>query len=70
MDIEILCRASISVHGKAFPCVPKKRTTKCLYRAIIYRAAFAMRFQEKRMAKPLPCALLPLSCAADARQSL
>jgi hypothetical protein len=29
-----------------------------------------VRFREKRTAKPLPCVLSHLPCAADARQSL
>jgi hypothetical protein len=48
----------------------KKRTAKYVYRAIFCRALFAVRFREKRTAKPLPCVLSHLPCAADARQSL
>jgi hypothetical protein len=48
----------------------KKHTAKCVYRAICCRVFFAVRFGEKCTAKPLPCVLSPLPCAADARQSL
>jgi hypothetical protein len=61
------------------PCVVKKRTTKILYRALsdaahakglyhakCYRVPFAVRLDEKRTAKSLPCFFGPLPCARGA----
>jgi hypothetical protein len=87
MDLEILCRASISAHGKALPCATIKSvgqsaftvqlSTVCSLPCVFKknaRQSLAVRFiafaARKTHNKALPCALLPLPCAADARQSL
>jgi hypothetical protein len=47
----------------------KKRTAKVLCQAKRCRAAFAVRFREKRTTKALSCIFGPLQCTCNARQS-
>jgi hypothetical protein len=47
----------------------KNYVAKGLYRAKCYRVPFAVRLDEKRTAKSLPCVFGPLPCARGARQT-
>jgi hypothetical protein len=63
------CRESTLTHGKDVRRArDKKHTAKPLCRANCCRAGFAVRRDENRTAKRLPCVYGGLPCAAGARQ--
>jgi hypothetical protein len=50
-------------------CVWKtRRTTKIVYRAILFHVAFAVCFLRKMHDKGFPVCFLPLTCVSGARQ--
>jgi hypothetical protein len=56
------------MHGKSVRVILKP-TRNFIFRAKSYRVLFAVRPDEKRTAKTLPCIFLPLPCARGARQT-
>jgi hypothetical protein len=69
--VAFVCRASWKNARQTLSTVrcQARRTAKGLRRAKCYRAPFAVRPDEKRTAKGLPCVFWPLPCARGARQS-
>jgi hypothetical protein len=62
MRSEILCRALNSAHGKAI-------AVHVAWQRFFCRAAFVVRFREKRTAKALSCVFWALPCARNAQQT-